>query len=249
MFIQENVETEKLVEIVRAHRGLLPRFVQRRLRGDDGFNSYVLDLGPDLDNIHVIRGSQIFPKAAQRPHVALALVRIVVRPEVRVEFVHARVREVHKLVRQGVHVIHVFFRSQPHQTLLVHVYPERIDAGQQHVQPQVEFDAVDQSRRGDVSLHDERPIRRYLVQMGHYLDPAPRATIWRLNDPKSAVLLHKFAQQVSLVGQDERQRYEIEILASELSLHPSEILREGYFVTQLDAAREMIHLRVNFRPS
>lgn len=92
MLIQQNVETEKLVEIVRAHRGLLPRLVQRWLRGDHGFNSNVLDLCPDLDDIHVIGGGQILPKAAQRPHVALALVRIVVRFEVRIEFVHARVR-------------------------------------------------------------------------------------------------------------------------------------------------------------
>ena len=69
-------------------------------------------------------------------------------------FVEAVVGQMHVLVLQIAGVIHVALGGKPHQPLVEHVDPQRVETRHQHVQPQVKLVPIDEHWISDVPLHD-----------------------------------------------------------------------------------------------
>ena len=55
--------------------------------------------------------------------------------------------------------------SPPDHPVLVEVDAKRVDAGDEHVEPEVELVAVDEQRVGDVALNYDRVLLLHLVMM------------------------------------------------------------------------------------
>ena len=53
----------------------------------------------------------------------------------------------------------------PDHPVLVEVDAERVDAGDKHVEPEVELVAVDEQRVGDIALNYDRVLLLHLVMM------------------------------------------------------------------------------------
>ena len=53
--------------------------------------------------------------------------------------------------------------SPPDHPVLVEVDAKRVDAGDEHVEPEVELVAVDEQRVGDVALHNDRVLLLHLL--------------------------------------------------------------------------------------
>ena len=57
------------------------------------------------------------------------------------------------------------FAPPPDHPVLVEVDAKRVDAGDEHVEPEVELVAVDEQRVGDVALDYDRVLLLHLVMM------------------------------------------------------------------------------------
>lgn len=69
--------------------------------------------------------------------------------------VDAVVREVREAVAQLLFVQRELVRAEAREAVLVEVYPQRVQAADEDVDPQVELESVDEQRVGDVLADDE----------------------------------------------------------------------------------------------
>ena len=119
----------------------------------------------------------------------------------------------------GEHVLHlraligVLVGGEPHQTVVVEVEPQRVDGGDQEVEPEVEFCLVNQVRPGHVSLYYERTSGGDLTPLVDHFDSFSSSQRWRLHNPPSlpSFSLPNLPQQLGVRGQAESSRQEIEL--------------------------------------
>ena len=120
----------------------------------------------------------------------------------------------------------------PRQTLLVEKNPERLDAGDQHVDAQVELQPVDQQWPLQVSLHAQGTLfhGHVLEVIDHFYPHAAEEVGW-FDDPEAVLgSPHRPPQEVALPWQDVGVGHILPFLLPELLPHSSIVLKQMIFV-------------------
>ena len=115
-------------------------------------------------------------------------------------------------------LVGVLVGGEPHQTVVVEVEPQRVDGGDQEVEPEVEFCLVNQVRPGHVSLYYERTSVGDLTPLVDHFDSFSSSQCWGFHDPPSlpSFPLPDLPQQLGVRWQAESSRQEIELRFSVL---------------------------------
>ena len=147
----------------------------------------------------------------QHPH--LLLLALLVVHIGRGLLVDAVVGEVSEHILHLRALVGVFVRGEPHQTVVVEVEPQRVDGGDQEVEPEVEFCLVNQVRPGHVSLYYERTSVGDLTPLVDHFDSFSSSQCWGFHDPPSlpSFPLPDLPQQLGVRWQAESSRQEIEL--------------------------------------
>ena len=138
-------------------------------------------------------------------------VAVVVDLEALVVLVHREVGEVReRLLQVGVGRRAVPLRAEAREALLEQQDAHRVARDEQHVEAQVELDALHQQRRRDVLLRHHAVHVAQLVRVLREEDAAPLAAgVWLHDQRRLAPLrAHVRAQRLELGGQVERGREE-----------------------------------------
>ena len=123
----------------------------------------------------------------------------------------------------------------PRQTLLVEKNPERLNAGDQHVDAQVELQPVDQQWPLQVSLHAQGTLfhGHVLEVIDHFYPHAAEEVGW-FDDPEAVLgSPHRPPQEVALPWQDVGVGHVPPLILPELLPHSSIVLKQKIFVRRV----------------
>lgn len=128
-------------------------------------------------------------------------VRAVVAGVSRTGLVNAIVGEMHETVAEVVDVVVVFDGGEAREAVRIDIDLERIDAGDEHVETQVELGAADQQRSRQILLHDDGAFLWYLRPAVDHADSGAASGGRRLDDPLllAAVLLPHLAEETHIL--------------------------------------------------
>ena len=129
---------------------------------NDGLNHQVGYVLPDLISVDAFF-LKIGPQRLQAPFVSGAGLLVIVGLVVLVGLVDAVVGQVHELVADGLHRVGVLARGEAREAVVEQVDAQRVERRHVHVDAQVELEAVDEIRIGQVLLHNARSLLRYLL--------------------------------------------------------------------------------------
>ena len=146
----------------------------------------------------------------------------------------------------------VLFGGEPHEALPVHIYPQRVVAGDHHVDPQVELVSEQQQGVVDVARDHTCLVLRHELGLVDNKNTFPLRGCLRFYDPHIALgdllnahgpslvpikfhfnLLVCLLELLVLIWHHKRFRYEIEISFAEFLLHLFDINSQTIFPGQL----------------
>lgn len=133
--------------------------------------------------------------------MAGAGVRAVVAGVGRAGFINAVVGEMHETIAEVVDVVVVLDGGEAREAVRIDVDLERIDAGDEHVETQIELGAAYQQGPRQVLLHDDGALLWYLRPAMDDADPDAASGGRRLDDPLllAAVLLPHLAEETHVL--------------------------------------------------
>lgn len=223
---------------------------QVRQPRDHGLNDAVLDFLLEPGHVHALSLQQLV-HGSQRPLVPLRHVLFrLIEDELRVVLVDGVIGEVHAGL---LHVLTVrglvFLCREPAQPLFVEIEDQRVHAGDQDVDPEVELEAVDEVGPVEVALHHAVSSRVDVLQLPSQENSLPLREALRLHNegPRLSLglALKVSLQLVVLHRQHPGQREEIELFWKFLA-HPHESPAEQIFPSEVVHARKMVNLLVEF---
>ena len=181
----------------------------------------------DADLVEVVAQLRQRPLASRSDALLFLGVR-------RTVFVDRRVRQMREAVIKVIEV--VFLCREPRQSLLVHIDGERMEARNQHVQPQIELVTRYQERIRYVLLDHGAAVVLQLRQIAEYKDPAAARQINGLADPVERLILVLLLQtsvvcdELGVVVREiERHGAEVEDRRSIDGLHAAKITTQTVF--------------------
>lgn len=133
------------------------------------------------------------------------------------------------------------------EALLKHVAAQRLERGHTHVEAQIELEAIDQERVGDIA-RDHHVLLRQLVRGLDDRDAPAAGRRDRLHDPQAALARHRRMARLGVRRQHERRRQEIARARAVRLAHGGEGAREEVLARELLRAREVVHLLVLVQP-
>ena len=215
---------------------------EQRLDGRDGFPHQIPYLAPQRVDVVSLR-SQVLPQRRERALRAF-VVRLRVH-EVGAVFVERVVGEVHRLGSQvGRRRLLVARGCEPRDALLVHVHRQRVHAGDQRVDAQVELEPVHQKRRRDVLLHHHRALVLVVDPVGasHEVNAAAHGAGGGLHDvAPPGMRLAVLAERCHLVGVLPSVGREVVRPGGAGGFHSLQVAAQRGFAADLHHPGEVIH--------
>lgn len=181
-----------------------------RLNGQEALQHNIIDLAPQQVHINADR-LQMFRQRPQRPLMAqIVLLRIIILHKLLIFLINRIIRQIRKLVLLALIDI-IRLRGEPPQAFIVDIHAQGVEGRHEHVQPQVEFEAVDQKGVLDVFGDAALLVDRDLGDFVDDVDAFPLRHVRRLDNPEvvllrlpplveSAVKIGEFVRQVVSIG-------------------------------------------------
>lgn len=180
--INQHVEAVDLEAAVALRELPHHRVVHVRLEADHRLRDHVVHVAPEFVGVDVCVFPEVLQLVPQRPFGRVG-VRLALRLlEVLAHFVDAVVSEVYELVVAVFEAVLV--RCEAHQSVVLDLDPQRVDAGHHHLDPQVVLELVDQVGVHYLVRHDDILFVFQVVFFGDDFDSAATGLVGWLDDPE-----------------------------------------------------------------
>mmetsp|Transcript_83072 Transcript_83072/g.240409 ORF Transcript_83072/g.240409 Transcript_83072/m.240409 type:complete len:255 (-) Transcript_83072:340-1104(-) len=155
----------------------------------------------------------------------------------------------HRLLQVLVGGLDILFRRQPHQPLLMDEDAQWVAPDDQHIQAQIELEAVQQEGLVDVTLRDirRREVHRHLLDITDEEDALALAPVVRLHDEGLVLRRRELLLEVGEVGGKNPSVGEKLVLLRELLAHAQQVASQIVLASNAAHSYEVVHLLVGFQ--
>ena len=105
--------------------------------------------------------------------------------------------------------------GKPSQSLLIHIYPQRVHPRHSHIDPQIKFQPIHQQGVAYIMGHNQRRVllqfAQYGIHGGSHSDALPLRHVMRFDDIRVRRAVVLFFELLELLGEDVGFGQEVEI--------------------------------------